>query len=52
MDLKHDCEFLSALSPLPQWDKCWRDFEIERTVTGTTRFIRMVICCLRQSLID
>jgi hypothetical protein len=27
MDLKHECEFLSALSPLPQWDKCWRDYE-------------------------
>ena len=27
MDLKHECEFISALSPLPQWDKCWRDFE-------------------------
>ena len=27
VDLKHDCEFLSALSPLPQWGKSWRDFE-------------------------
>ena len=27
MDLKHDCEFLYPLSPLPEWGKCWRDFE-------------------------
>ena len=27
MDLKHDCEFLYQLSPLPEWGKSWRDFE-------------------------
>jgi len=27
MDLKHDCEFLYKLNPLPEWGKCWRDFE-------------------------
>lgn len=27
MDLKHDCEFLYVLNPLPAWDKSWRDFE-------------------------
>jgi hypothetical protein len=27
MDLEHDCEFLYQLSPLPEWRKCWRDFE-------------------------
>jgi hypothetical protein len=27
MDLKQECEFLYHLSPLPAWDKCWRDFE-------------------------
>jgi hypothetical protein len=27
MDLKNDCEFLYALNPLPEWGKCWRDFE-------------------------
>jgi len=29
MDLKHDCEFLYQLNPLPEWGKCWRDFEKE-----------------------
>jgi hypothetical protein len=28
MDLKHECEFLSELCPLPQWGKSWRDFEL------------------------
>ena len=27
IDLKHDCKFLHQLSPLPEWGKCWRDFE-------------------------
>ena len=27
MDLKHDCEFLYQLNPLPEWGKSWRDFE-------------------------
>jgi hypothetical protein len=27
MDLQHDCEFLYQLNPLPEWGKCWRDFE-------------------------
>ena len=27
MDLKHDCEFLYQLNPLPAWGKSWRDFE-------------------------
>jgi len=27
MDLEHDCEFLYGLNPLPEWHKCWRDFE-------------------------
>ena len=27
MDLKHDCEFLHQLNPLPEWGKSWRDFE-------------------------
>ncbi len=22
-----DCEFLYQLNPLPEWGKCWRDFE-------------------------
>jgi hypothetical protein len=26
-DLEHDCEFLYQLNPLPEWGKCWRDFE-------------------------
>jgi hypothetical protein len=26
-DLKHDCEFLYRLNPLPHWNKSWRDFE-------------------------
>jgi hypothetical protein len=29
MDLKHDCEFLYGLNPLPEWGKSWRDFEKE-----------------------
>ena len=29
MDLKSDCEFLHQFNPLPQWGKCWRDFERE-----------------------
>jgi hypothetical protein len=29
MDLEHDCEFLHRLNPLPEWGKCWRDFEKE-----------------------
>jgi hypothetical protein len=29
MDLKIDCEFLHQFNPLPQWGKCWRDFERE-----------------------
>jgi hypothetical protein len=37
MDLKHDCEFLYPLNPLPEWGKSWRDFE--RMATGTMRFI-------------
>jgi hypothetical protein len=27
MDLKSDCEFLYQFNPLPEWGKCWRDFE-------------------------
>jgi hypothetical protein len=27
MDLKHECEFLHQLNPLPEWGKSWRDFE-------------------------
>ena len=27
MDLKQDCEFLYRFNPLPEWGKCWRDFE-------------------------
>jgi hypothetical protein len=27
MDLKHDCEFLYQLNPLPAWGKSCRDFE-------------------------
>jgi hypothetical protein len=27
IDLQHDCEFLYQLNPLPEWGKCWRDFE-------------------------
>ena len=27
MDLEHDCDFLYALNPLPEWGRCWRDFE-------------------------
>ena len=27
MDLKHDCEFLHQLNPLPEWGKSWRDIE-------------------------
>jgi hypothetical protein len=27
MNLKHDCEFLYQLNPLPAWDKSWRDLE-------------------------
>ena len=27
VNLKHDCEFLHQLNPLPEWGKCWRDFE-------------------------
>jgi hypothetical protein len=26
MDLKNDCQFLYQLSPLPAWDKSWRDY--------------------------
>ena len=26
MDLKHDCEFLHQLNPLPEWGKSWRDY--------------------------
>jgi hypothetical protein len=26
MDLKHECEFLYQLNPLPEWNKSWRDF--------------------------
>ena len=29
MDLQSDCKFLHQLSPLPEWGKCWRDFEKE-----------------------
>ena len=29
MDLEHDREFLYQLNPLPEWGKCWRDFEKE-----------------------
>jgi len=29
MDLKRDCEFLYQLNPMPEWGKCWRDFEKE-----------------------
>jgi hypothetical protein len=29
MDLKSDCEFLYQFNPLPEWGKCWRDFEKE-----------------------
>jgi hypothetical protein len=25
--IKHDCEFLYQLNPLPEWGKSWRDFE-------------------------
>jgi len=27
MDLEHDCQFLYRLNPLPEWRKCWRDYE-------------------------
>ena len=27
MDLKSDCGFLYQFNPLPEWGKCWRDFE-------------------------
>ena len=27
MDLKIDCKFLYDLNPLPEWGKCWRDYE-------------------------
>jgi TIR domain len=37
MDLKHDCEFLYPLSPLPEWGKCCGISK--RTATGTMRFI-------------
>ena len=29
VDLQHDCKFLYQLNPLPEWGKCWRDFEKE-----------------------
>jgi hypothetical protein len=29
LDLERDCEFLHQLNPLPEWGKCWRDFEKE-----------------------
>jgi hypothetical protein len=47
MDLKHDCEFLHQLDPLPEWGKNWRDFE--RAATGMTRFIPSAMASSRPS---